>query len=911
MATPEIPAGKVSFAQSDFRGGCNSGDMPFRLQQDQYVWGENVVNRGGILQTRMGYTPVGPELPEGNLQGVTTFRPTGSNTTLLIAAVAGKIYTTKQTNGGWEPWFELPGIQLYQNASRVLWCVGTKSVTRNPDGSLTRIPSRKILIMQDGGFTKAAMFDGSVSRHLFPDPARRETPIGGAMAWIGDRLWVTQGQNLIASDIGDPISFYENVSLAVGGSLTFPDTIVALAPNTDLKNLFVWTANSTHIVQAGIRDRSTWSTTPDFVNDILPGIGCLAPKSVTLQYGLIWWWSNLGLVNQNTALAAYRNSSFIFQDRSMARSKANLSPLVDGICAGRFENYMLFSVPSGDSENAHTWVMDQSVGLVLEGPDANRWNGIWTGIRPVEWTTGIFDTHERIFVASRDLIEYGGTTNRIWEAFQDRTDTGNPISWQAETKQWIFPTGKGKIRYAESAWAQMSGPVRIRVYWRGTRGIYKLFSTQTFNASQGPFNTIMTPTFGEFTEIQGTRKQTRFYHMTQVDDTAPSKVSGFVEKDENDNEDRAFSLLFVVEGQAALVGYRLWIDPILDEPHGLPNESEPWPLPERFVLDNGQSVADLAELPAYITKEACGGTEGLDQELFKSCQSYTATCADGGEGEPVTKTARAYSATSQADADAKALAAAQAEAEAELVCLWTATESYTAECPEGETGDPVTKTVTATSNISLADAEEKALFAAQEEAEAALVCTPDPVECCMYSAAALANGDYTTEDLPEELYVETDEVTGTFTKDEEEQSFSNVGNTYTILLDDGVWKLQENAGPSFVLTIGDCLITEQIQDTFPDTLEFTWPLNGDLITLTRTSDTSCNWSYSGECNPTTPVAAASIIWDPSDSKWKMTVTYWEIDGDENCYTTGYLDNAEKDSGTQSSPAGTYGGIIVS
>jgi len=592
--------------QNDFRGGCNTGDMPFRLALDQYQWAENMVNRGGIMQTRMGLEPVTPDLPDGNLQGITTFRPTGSNYTLLVAAVSGKIYTTKQTNGGWESWFELPAIQFYPNASRILWCVGTKSVTRNPDGSLSRIPAIRILLMQDGGFTKAAMFDGSVSRHLSPNAARRETPLGGPMAWVGDRLWVCKDQELIASDIGDPISFYENVSISSGGSFFFPDTITAIAANTDLKNLLVWTANSTHVVLAGIRDRTLWTTTTDFVNEILPGIGCLAPRSVTVQYGLIWWWSNHGWVNLNTALSAFRNSTIAFQDRPMARSKGNLSPLVDGIAAGRFENYMMVSVPSGDSENAHTWVMDQSVGYVLEGQDAARWNGIWTGIRPLEWATGIFDTSERIFVASRDYVTSGGTRNRIWEAFQDRNDAGNRIGCQVETRQWTIPGAlKGKPQYVELALSELQGEVRVRMYWRGTRGTYKQFSDQTITASVGPFNTLQWASFTADEELEGTRNQSRFYNSAQVDDTKPTNVTGFVENKDNDNEDRAFSLLFVINGQAAIVGYKFFINPISDIPSGQVVPQETYPLPERFVTQQGESIYNDATMPAYLDRRGC------------------------------------------------------------------------------------------------------------------------------------------------------------------------------------------------------------------------------------------------------------------------------------------------------------------
>jgi hypothetical protein len=55
-------------------------------------------------------------------------------------------------------------------------------------------------------------------------------------------------------------------------------------------------------------------------------------------------------------------------------------------------------------------------------------------------------------------------------------------------------------------------------------------------------------------------------------------------------------------------------------------------------------------------------------------------------------------------------------------------QSYTATCPSGTTGTAVTKTIpagTVTSSVSQADADAKALNMAQQQAQAAIVCTPN------------------------------------------------------------------------------------------------------------------------------------------------------------------------------------------
>lgn len=114
-------------------------------------------------------------------------------------------------------------------------------------------------------------------------------------------------------------------------------------------------------------------------------------------------------------------------------------------------------------------------------------------------------------------------------------------------------------------------------------------------------------------------------------------------------------------------------------------------------------------------------------------QAYTANC-EGGEGEPVTVTIQANtisSIVSQADADALALAAAQEQAEDQISCIyWNAEQTYEATCAEGQTGDPVEKTVAAhtySSTISQVDADEKALNEAKRQAMSELSCSGPPL----------------------------------------------------------------------------------------------------------------------------------------------------------------------------------------
>jgi hypothetical protein len=116
-------------------------------------------------------------------------------------------------------------------------------------------------------------------------------------------------------------------------------------------------------------------------------------------------------------------------------------------------------------------------------------------------------------------------------------------------------------------------------------------------------------------------------------------------------------------------------------------------------------------------------------------QSFTAQCQPGEagapapDGNPVTVTVPAgtiNSSISKADANQAALTLAQQQATDQLQCtFWNAKQTYTATCPEGQSGPPVTFEIGAhlvSSTISQADADAKALNSAKTQAEAQIIC---------------------------------------------------------------------------------------------------------------------------------------------------------------------------------------------
>lgn len=454
-----------------------------------------------------------------------------------------------------------------------------KNVTEDADGNLTVIDPYPILMMGTG-FHRQAMWDGKIARRLGPE----EAFMGKSMKWIGGRLWTASGKLLHAGNLLDPLSTTEESLVADGGYFSFPSDITGLGATPDQKSLLVFTDYTTYAIQAGITDRTQWRQTIDFQKVILPGIGCAAPKSPVNQFGVSWWYSHGGLIGLDSALQTYHTSKVHYEDSQMARSSSTLSPDISKICCGVFDNYLLVSVPSQDRHNAHTWVLDQSVLQTNESNYPEAWSGIYTGIRPVEWASGIVEGVSRIYALSRDYYDstYVDYSTRpwlhkvgVWEAFVGaRMDIPNSgakrIPCSFETKMLGLDDGGLKdFLFAELDLAEIEGIVDLQVHYAGRRGGYTQILRKTLTAASGsvgwPFYYGPTdiaspvPTIEEDSTIQFFRPQTRMVRTNQVSGGRQStNDSGAAESIYNQNVDRSFSLLVKWTGKMTILGVRIF-----------------------------------------------------------------------------------------------------------------------------------------------------------------------------------------------------------------------------------------------------------------------------------------------------------------------------------------------------------------
>ncbi len=536
----------------------DSSTDPTGLVPGYYSRGMNVTNRGGIIQCRPGYRCL-LALPAGRLQGFSVFRPKRGVETLVLG-VEGQLYTSQAP---FDTATALPGGVYSATAQQLFFKQVEQSVELNPDGSLTFINPKSILVIQDGGSTSPILFDGTSATY---SQGSGSVPLGGSMEWVADRLWVARGTALYASDIGNPVSFTESLYIAGVGFFIFAQEITALARTLAVDNaqLLVFTRTTTSQLLASIRDRSTWPTTPNFQKEVFPKIGCVSQRSVRAHYGLLWWYCEQGLISLDAAASGYITSTLPYVDAPMQDSKGRVSQETWGVACCSFENYFLCSVPYADVFNRHTWCLDFTVdpGRTQQKP---AFNSFWTGTRPVEWLTGEFDSQSRAFYIS---VDYDGV-NRLWEAFMpDRLDNGCPITWWAESRAYSFESpGKFKqFRYADIFQTELSGVFDCAVFWAGShKGKYKRVMTKRILANTDTFIHDHEILPGQ--ELAGLKKQSR-YLRTQDGKAiiAEETLSACaVESERLDFVDDSFQILVVGSGPGAIRGIIGYAEPPVNE----------------------------------------------------------------------------------------------------------------------------------------------------------------------------------------------------------------------------------------------------------------------------------------------------------------------------------------------------------
>jgi hypothetical protein len=657
------PATRITIPGMNYAGkgvgvplGCDSYSHPLFVNELNLRWLENAVTQGGFVQTRPGYKQeysfnvsdagtlaslwwADQQNPVVHPQMMVEFTPSNNQKQLVFAVSGTVFYSVFNPDGSLQPAVRIPSFQFNPIADQLVGCRCTQSATILGGTLANNIEPRNLLIIQDG-VSRAGIWDGLVG--VQANPAKRiqitsdgstlypeawnQTRIGLWMAWSGNRLWLSNGQNVYASDLSDPTHFTEELRLNSVPMFTFPREVTGMCDRgtsgTNRSQVVVFTATTTWTLWSGIQSRfpSTnpaaqgWAYTADFMTKIFGEVGCTAGKSITLHRGLLYWKCDDGIVMFDGSSTVNSSQNLPPIDSEMAYSKMLISPSAEGAdltCGGKFNNYVWWSVPvgkviSGRRYNGQTQVLDRQTTTVRStgtggafSAGTTGWQGVWTGIRPVEWANATVGGKERIYALSMDAV---GAIH-IWQAFQaNRADNGQRIPWLMETR--VHPVQPSIFEYAtfrhfRLMLDQIGGKLDIVGMWRGLKGTYHELLTTTVNATIGSHVAGSGPTSTfESLGLQGRVVISR-NQLPNVTCTSQG-----VESPKSDSTDRAFSLALQFVGRGAVSSYLIAADTVPDNSEGTGNS--PTGIDEsgfNRVPTNACPSHEAGTTPDYVAEE--------------------------------------------------------------------------------------------------------------------------------------------------------------------------------------------------------------------------------------------------------------------------------------------------------------------
>lgn len=619
MQTP--PKGTVTIEGGVYAGkgvgwpaGLDSFSNPLYTNELQLRWLENAVIQGAFVQTRFGnklrvtFDPTvegsaanqwwqDVEGPIVHPQMMVRFRPT-TGAEQLVFAISGSVFFCIIS-----PYGELSTpqwittLRFNKNADQLVAVPCIQSATIIGGLYANNIAPRNLLIIQDGA-NRAGIWDGFTGVHANPEKrivvdseggtlypeAWNQTRVGLWMAWSGNRLWIANGPNVYASDLNDPTHFTEELNLQSVPVFTFEDDVTGMVDRgtsgTSRSQVVVFTNYTTETLWSGVQNRLPaeglgpgWQYTSDFRVKIFDAVGCVAGKSIIIHRGLLYWKSAGGIVLFDSTQTVNSSQNLPPIDQEMAYSKMRVSPPNQGAdltCAGRNGGFVFWSVPVGKSThgriyNGQTQVLNRQTNVVRSvgtggafQAGTTGWNGVWTGIRPVQWANARAGGQEVTYALS---ISSTGAIH-IWQAFQaNRSDNGHRVPWIVETR--THPVQPTIFEYAtfssfELLLDQIYGNVSVVGYWRGTRGTYHELLTTNITATPG---SIFTPQAQFSPMVYGTDTasfgvQSRHVKSRQYKGALEGECqSRNVESEYSDATDVAFSLSIRITGRAALTAY--------------------------------------------------------------------------------------------------------------------------------------------------------------------------------------------------------------------------------------------------------------------------------------------------------------------------------------------------------------------
>jgi hypothetical protein len=578
-----------------YTGGVDSLLYPTDLIPGTYAWAVNLVNRGGVVQTRPAKRRV-ISFAGHNAQGAYWVRTMDDRNYKLIA-IDGRVY--------WAPypfkvWTQMTGVTFLADAPRIYFCNAEQAIVFNPDNSIAILPQPKnIVLMQDGTSTPCFWDTTDFSSglvdlaHVTGNPAS-PLPIGTVMLWQDNRLWVVVQNLVYASDLLYPQSFTENTYLAEASGFRFPRPVVQMVPSP-VQGILVATQSSLHSLQSFIQDRTTWSTTPNFQSDVNLEIGFIAPWGYAYLHGMLWFLTARGIISYDRALTQNLTTVILTADGEMARSKYLMAPDVTFAAMGVWENILMTSVPASCIENRHTWILDGGIAEKLNNQAGMCWTGIWTGTYPVQYTSPIINGTQHCYELSYSSgflsLNQGDSPSpqpetslplqaniHLWENYMPNQiqDVETDIHCSFETRAFLLATDDYyRFVFLEMMLANLKGTVPIQVYVTGLAGNYQPLFSSTLRADVGPWGNpsinakLYYVAKNQTTIFENYRRQVRHLRTPEFIVHESSDQSACTEIQRMDGVDKAFQLMIQWQGRLGIRQLKFFYDRQLQSPQGV------------------------------------------------------------------------------------------------------------------------------------------------------------------------------------------------------------------------------------------------------------------------------------------------------------------------------------------------------
>jgi hypothetical protein len=582
--------------------GVDSLLYPTDIMPGGYAWGVNIINRGGVLQTRPGKRRVKSFCGHKG-QGHHWCR-TMDDRNYELVAIDGKVYWSEFPFSKWQA---ASGVNLSADVDQIWFATGEQAVYYDASNNLVLLPNPKNIVFMQDGINTPCYWDasdfssGQVNLNYVTGVPAKPMPIGTVMLWQDNRLWVAVDNLVFASDLLYPQSFTEEEYLATQTGFRFPRAVSNMIPSP-VQGILVETDSSMHTLQSFIQDRTQWQTTQGFQSDVNLEVGLIAPWCIQYLHGMPWQLTARGIISYDRAMTQNLSTVLLTVDGEMNRSKQLFAPNVTRACMGVWENVLMVSVPASCVQNRHTWIMDAGIAEKLQNTIGTCWSGIWTGTYPIQYTSpivkGTQHCYELAYSAGFLALQDGDSPSpqpetdlpqqayiHLYENYMPNQidDVEGDVACSIETRAFVLATDDYyRFVFAEFMLVSLKGVVPIQVYVTGVAGNYQpLFST-TLRADIGPWGNPTEDTVlyyvakpspgvpaGTTTEFENYRRQVRHMRTQEFivhespDQTACTEIQRL------DGIDKAFQLMIQWQGRLGLRQLKFFYDRQLQSPQGV------------------------------------------------------------------------------------------------------------------------------------------------------------------------------------------------------------------------------------------------------------------------------------------------------------------------------------------------------